>query len=646
MVRSTRLHDWFRMILKVAGLVLFLLGFALPALISYQSIREEFIGLGILSKIDERHFYSSGCIYRGEMWLATSKRDLNAATFSYELLRLDLKTGEFHRTGIRSDHGKPSPTPFILGNELYVAAWDQLYRVEGSALVDIGSLPEEKSNQRSRLFMFDGRPTLIVQFLDSRFRMIHLVDGKWIEGREILLPDVRQTWRDDPQTGQQTLLPLTSFNESVENYKAESFWIHVTSDDSNHHLFVVGWVRPINQGPPQQVGFYRRSFEFAQEEHDVASAIAPENWRHEATGWRLAFSALKALHLSEIQSDSIGPLLSFAGSSTGGGGQSTSSRICRSDEHGKLVDVVGIPAKSYGSIMTDPWDGAAYFVEQTPYNWNGVAVHRIVDNQIQPPFLTSQSSARRYVGRWRSICIGMVLAWLAHYVLLAMAALCWEFQSLPKCYEYEQQQATNARIWRRIAAGTFDNSIVLLMAFGLWHLIPSIGGRIWSEREYTALGDQLQTFAYEFHRYFKYVSGGGAFVVSDFFALKTYVEPMLIDHWKMILIWSAVIAFALLVKFCIEGLSGFTPGKLLFRIRTVNSALDCPGILRSFIRTIFLPFDFLLCLSPLPAMLLMTLSSANRRMGDHFATTIVIHVGSIKEVDWRSDREISQCEQP
>jgi RDD family len=86
--------------------------------------------------------------------------------------------------------------------------------------------------------------------------------------------------------------------------------------------------------------------------------------------------------------------------------------------------------------------------------------------------------------------------------------------------------------------------------------------------------------------------------------------------------WAAFLGLSVLIYVLIQGLKGWTPGKLLFGIRTVAEDGRAPGIGRAAIRWVFLIVDGL-CAGLVGFIVALT-SRGHRRVGDMAAKTFVV----------------------
>ena len=83
------------------------------------------------------------------------------------------------------------------------------------------------------------------------------------------------------------------------------------------------------------------------------------------------------------------------------------------------------------------------------------------------------------------------------------------------------------------------------------------------------------------------------------------------------------------LKIYAEGRFGVTPGKWLFRIRTLRSTLLPCGFARALVRTVLIWVEIPLFVTPVPAAISLMLSTRRQRLGDRVADTLVVNKGSI-----------------
>jgi len=102
------------------------------------------------------------------------------------------------------------------------------------------------------------------------------------------------------------------------------------------------------------------------------------------------------------------------------------------------------------------------------------------------------------------------------------------------------------------------------------------------------------------------------------------------DRNELIIIAVVAAAVTILFQVVIQGRLGWTVGKLLTAIRTVNRQGERPGMIRAFFRTLLLPIDALPSqLIPLVGGLVALFTNTNRRIGDLVAGTYVVRRSAV-----------------
>lgn len=115
------------------------------------------------------------------------------------------------------------------------------------------------------------------------------------------------------------------------------------------------------------------------------------------------------------------------------------------------------------------------------------------------------------------------------------------------------------------------------------------------------------------------------FAVAGDRAIRIDDRVFLLERQELFIIAAIAIGVTLLFDVIIQGRAGWTIGKALTGLRTVNKDGDRPGILRALVRTVLLVIDVIPSyLLPLVGGLFIFASDANRRLGDLVAGTFVV----------------------
>ena len=615
---------------KLVFVAILCLSLYLPGLLLFHSTKNAFSGVESGAKLPEQKLFGMDCILNGQAWFVASKRKAQGVGFEYAIKRLELKTGIIHETAIpKTDHAR---SVHVIDGELYVIDVRDIHKWTEDGLTLIGSFPFPPDKYCSNPFQYDHKFTLVARSPDDRFRLMHLVDHEWIDGREILLPNFRQIWGDEPEfTGTvQELNPRTELLQSLN--------LHVFHREHEEILFLsVASTFDPKKRFYRTRNLFRRGFEFIERKADVGPDQKIET--RDATNWEVTTMRMpngKTTNMNDtfafIECDADG--LIFAFEAPNARRSLATFRLARRGSDGQFRDLSGLNLEARSTLIVDPSDDVAYVMEESSDDWNSIAFRRIDGDTILPAFLTLEGGAHAYLVRWRHFSIGLLLAWVLHYVIAAAASACIATDDSRFRYESDMQIATISSVWRRIGASTIDLFGGVATLFALWYGIGVWSRDPWTTEHEIQLGDQLHAlyhFAYECLGMLRRIELVYDDSVSQIFEmqLKAFADaPWFYASW----FGSACILCGL--KLGVEAMQGITLGKWILGIRTVNSNLARPGLIGMTIRTLLCPFEFLLFLSPLPAMACMMLTHSHRRLGDLCADTIVIKADSIHTAEW------------
>src|SRR5262249_53003735 len=133
-------------------------------------------------------------------------------------------------------------------------------------------------------FLYDGQLTMVIETFDKsglprddEFRLVHLRNGQWADGRKILLPGHGRRFTTNSKPGQPSAMKLSPrASLPPAGRPLSKLFLSVASQEQSVHLFFEG-----------DSGFraYRSGFEFSDEDDGTASALAPENSFREVSGW-------------------------------------------------------------------------------------------------------------------------------------------------------------------------------------------------------------------------------------------------------------------------------------------------------------------------------------------------------------------------
>ncbi|WP_157605531.1 RDD family protein [Schlesneria paludicola] len=577
-----------------------------------------------------------------QLWF-TARRYVNrayAAPVAAQIQQMDIQTGETRNVGTEATN--LYYIPLLLNKELYAFGQAIFLKVDGD-FRKVADLPERHTSFFSSFFSYEGHLTTVMETKQGQFRLQHLIDGQWVEGPTIRLPPRGSQWRDDPQTGIQLRPPKRSQQTASSR---NQYWLIAIEFRGQIHLFV----RELNG----HFSAYRQGFDFVADKHDVASASSPENLTptpsdHNANGWE-PIRPIKNLVDSgddtppngspqydpnfllgrddqiwaEMRCDHDGPIVIS---------DVAMGRMVRRNRSGHWIDLEGFNEPSeeaYFSrtILVDQADGVAYLLDQN-FQWNSAALHRIEGNVVGPPQILSQGVFAAYLARWRQIFAGVCFAWLLHLGLL-VSGTTWLLRGRQSGdYAFGQQQVQLASPTRRALAKAIDllllaGSITLLakLQITLFRIeLPPVSEEIISNH----------LFAYENALFWGTRNGWPEFQQQFQNAVLSSIEAI---HSFIVLrrtsLTTAALELLVLLGFMvvIEGRFGFTPGKWLLRIQTLRSTLRPCAFTHALLRTVIDWFDAPFLLTPIPALLSMTMSASRQRLGDRLADTLVVNVDS------------------
>jgi uncharacterized RDD family membrane protein YckC len=90
------------------------------------------------------------------------------------------------------------------------------------------------------------------------------------------------------------------------------------------------------------------------------------------------------------------------------------------------------------------------------------------------------------------------------------------------------------------------------------------------------------------------------------------------------LLWGIPLAYGIFFGVVVQGLTGATPGKLAFGVRTVRADGGRPGVGKALVRWLLLVVDGIGCGLPLVGLITALVSKGHRRVGDMVASTFVV----------------------
>ena len=594
---------------KVVAIVV--LSLAVAIAVCYWNALQEIAAGNIPKEI--RNF--QGSLKDGELWYSAACLSGNpfAPTQTMRLKRLNLETGEQCNTDF--EFRESYVLPVWIRDTLYVYTRSGIYQIGGVSLIKLQPAPF--THCLSVPFEYDGHITVaydMINFDDGLHEHVHLthwIDGQWTVGRPILLPSLNQRWYDDPQTGRQVLLPRTSefirpFTSYCTFYIFPYKLLVAKSEQSNHLLL---------KSSSCTQAEYRLDFEFGDEITLCASAMAPENAPHDASGWEPILSHRVNDDWVQMASDRHGLLFVSMGEPL---------RLVRRYADGRKVELDGgiitVSNDQFPWIAANPSEDISYVINSDS-NWGSATVRRIKGQTVHPPHLFIPGFQQEYIERWKRVMLRLLSVWiLPMAVLLACTSFVTRRIALTP-FQSNRAQVSLAPVWRRVLALVIDVAFVLAVSRLLWQIYLCCFGLKWPIPVEPGLADSLVGVEWGIRRgdlYNSYIS----LAISQL----NWITLLFDIHSPFFGILVASILPACALKIYLESRSGKSPGKWLLGIRSVQTTLKPSGFASVLVRNLLYCVDFPLMLTPIPAAISIMLSNRLQRIGDRVADTIVVRL--------------------
>jgi uncharacterized RDD family membrane protein YckC len=571
------------------------LSIVLPVAVACWSVLSAMRDKGIAGAPSQVVRYYWGSVKNGELWHAEMRvpSNLSVPLIESRILRLDLESGVEHDTGLKTpEFGRP----LWMNGTLHFVTETAIYRQEGNEFSKLATLPPPES-LHSAVFLWEGQLTMIRQADEGGFRLVHVLDGEWIDGRPILLPEANRVWHDDQQRGRRVLLPLAS-RQPVSTRTAKPFLVvEVVEFREQHHLMI---------SDRNHFSAFRTGFEFADEPYEGVSALAPENAPQDVSGW-----------------EPIGPAQANGARSWMG---MTSSRegllflswnepmkVARRRPEGTW-EWFDFPRdgerRGVYWFASDPADAHAYFIGADPL-WGSAEVRRIEGHTVHRPHVLVAGGEREYHVRWKRLGVCLLFAWGLHVALLIGGAA-WLTRGAARAeYEIGIQRVTLAPLWRRALATGVDVALLAIAVLCFERFLVAVVGipRTGSDEQARAHNLFVVLFVVEqaLHSAFSRMPiswRGPGFQFAMTSPITSSPEIFALFIALLLVICGAKVFF--------EGRYGMTPGKWLLGLRTVRTTLHPCGFARALVRNVMYYVDLPLLLTLLPAAISLMFSDHRR----------------------------------
>lgn len=561
---------------------------------------------------NEMRFYE-GSVKDGEFWYRVSRASGNPLSpkMTTRLARIHLESGVERDTEFAFD--EDYVLPVWLGDELFVFTRRTIYQAVGHSMVKL--TPAPFSFCASPPFLYDGHPTVIYDARglnddsDENARLAHWIDGRWVEGRRIVLPGWGRFWIDDPQSGRKVLFPRTSVSNEVRISSPTSYYFE-------YHLLVAQHLTVAHLMLAEMSGMcsaYRRGFEFLEEDSVQASALAPENSPPDVSGWEPILAERAGDDWMQMVCDHDG--LVFASTEK-------PARFVRHFFDGRREELTSDASheteKQTAWIAVDNSRNLTYVIHSDPF-WCSATIRRIEGSVLRAPHLIVPGFQKEYVARWCRVCLRLLSVWLVPIIISICVADRFTRRSAVAAIAAAGHPIKLASVRRRSVAFLLDLLVLSTIAWLCWRFFLVSFGLAWPMRAEPALPDTLTTLDWGIRN--------GMFAECWRSLRDSSLDWLTLPfdiHSPFFGVLVASILPICFVKVYVEGRYGLTPGKWLMGVRTVRTTQRSCGMARALLRDAAYCLDIPFLLTPIPALISLILSDNHQRIGDRLADTIVV----------------------
>ena len=548
-----------------------------------------------------------GAIKNGELWFPVITR-LNSDGTEYEcrLKRIHLGSLQEFETGlsVRNDF----LSPFWTEDGFCAATSTTLFRIDNGQLIKVCQRPDQSRTCYCNVFKYNGQLSSIAESPQGGYRLIHLVDGEWIEGESICLPGFDYEWQVEPESNRDVLVRKSSIQNSNGGL-TRPLMLTVIEQAGQYHLF----------HSDQSTGTsYRTGFEFCDEKGSgISGEASPQQM--DLTAWNRLETASTAQINQSVTADADGifKVSPFVPRIMQARGARWSIQVMRAGKEWQELDGLerlNSPGRLY--VIADPFGRTACAIleDQT---WGAATFHRIESDRVQSAFHHIRGEMPTYLARWAVLGAGGLLAWASHILILVVGLRWLHGWKMPTQYGSGNRIVSLATPWERVSSGLVDLAVVSLIAIPLIAFqvirLQGIHLRPLSELE-------LCRFLFNLEReLIEWISGDhsidlrASYLVSVAFNQSSMIPLLIGEGMAGFVVWLGI------QFYCRK-----TPGEWWTSTQVVRTDLRPCGIGAILIRTMFYWFDTPFFISPLPAFVSMAFSHQMQRWGDRVANTIVI----------------------
>ena len=587
-------------------------------------------------------------------------------------------------------------TPLWIGDESYVVSNRGVYQRTKStseqgafSFKQIASLPNQTRTVElsESVFVYNGELTTVFEDHQSNCRLVHLRDGRWVDGRRIRLPSMHSLWFRSPNDGKYLFQPASHVaSASLPGYAVPFATNTFLGINLSAAPSIALPATPVPPSPPESSGIpnsktdeldgydetdlsvtaspryyapqtfftpaaswaisvqqlgdhvhvlfstdggfraYRDGFVFEEETEEGISALAAENVLQDPGGWEPIPGIPGGEYIQRMVCDHEGALFScMTGQLLRRSLSGLWWTISGFDDADSREHAILRMSTPKPRLIVDSSEGIVYVANDSG------DVFRVTGETAQPTSFKVDDFLGQYMARWKWLLLGLTGAWLLHYLIVVTGTSFLVQKGSNSTYEFGNQNVKLASIWRRGLAYLIDVAILvtaLSVSVGLHCRALGIGFASPNQpSQVNALMMLEKTLLYDgWQTLPMLVDGLIGFIALFFFDLKDGALVVVATVFATVLVDTGLALWSL--KIFDEGRYGSTPGKWLLGIRTLRTTLRKSGFARALVRDVLSCVDLLGFLTPLPAAASMVFSSHRQRLGDRVADTIVIDANS------------------
>ena len=556
------------------------------------------------------HVYSGAALWKGELWYSQYTKPEPGQQRECRIHRRNLVSGEDRETKL---HLTDAFVLLATEDRLWIIA-DNVYETDGESILRTSPQPPLDQPADSGAptfycnhFLLDGLLTMVREYQPERYRIVQLVEGRWRDGAEVILPGMNRKWLDDEQQQRKVLVPRTCANPQPPGALASSPELTVVPDGKRFHLLV--------NDPARRFMAYRETFEFVETDGETPSALIPVNAPPDASGWEYVgekpFMPLHSVAVLRGEPVIAGMQVDFPDISTSG-----PCRVLFHAGRDRFQWIGNVPTRlpCFSVLVSSPNHDVCYLLST---HWMGGAeVFAVEESGLRKLPLDLPGDEWPMIVWYVRLGMAIVAAWLTHIVLLVIG-IGWFQSRRDRVIGSGPGSATLGSVPRRAVARSIDLVLALLPVLLHVALLActadpvSVTNDLWhQESRYT--GIQLNNWQ---ANYDLLIRNNRPYLAIAYAALQ----------------WSILGSLAVWFVFvAVEGAYGVTPGKWLCGLRTMRTTLRPCGFARAILRDVLLCIDIPFLLTPIPAVLSCARTPHRQRLGDRMADTVVVEARSIR----------------